>query len=673
MSDTMTRIFDILAVFATFGAWAALRGLVRFVRATRAEAKAHGWSKTLQRLCAKYMYDEEDKAQKHKSGSRAPEAAYTLIDKEEALRCLETALERMQIHFQRIDKGEDGEPPSYCFEYQNGSFVLNAAPLTQSIIMPYVYSAELAEADCVRIACNELNAVSHLVTAYYNIDEDEENGKTEIRCHLSASVAYTTDVAQITRDLHTAFRSLFAAREKLGQDAAYIVERSAEHHVSDIELDHYSEKFLSSVLDSEEAMHSLPKDGFLSFGEAPREEKHGDTLFCERLSVPTIGDWLREMGLLTGAQLLRLRIVTGESVQVIEDEKEIEGYDLTCALTSQDIPYEEDNEDYDKEKAGGAGTRTATLLLSYHLPGDAPEEVRYARQLTLLIEEDGSNTGPGEYIRYRLTYTLPRKEVRAPYTGAAVKESARPLCGTMTLSGDMHLTTRLAAEFRYKLAEAMEASRKGEPLTDEQREMVATDNPNDSYDIFWGNRLLQRGDYFNAALHFQRCWHRVNRRPPEKRDRRTRRFFCDLSYRTGLCLNRLGLHRSAYFYLKACEGTEDPDHLMELINCLTDAKDYRAVETVEEVIAPLEKRIRQCEDDGDDIPPSFTRLHNFLRRRRVYLRIEYGQTEQAERDCHAMLDEPENADFALGELARIQKLREESEEKGGEDGKGKEA
>ena len=669
MSDTTTRIFDILAVFATIGAWAALRGLARFVRATRAAVKTYGWRKTLLRLCERYMYPEEDKPQEHKSESQASGGAYTLVDKDEAQCSLEAALERMQIHFQRRDGGEDGEPASYRFEYQNGMFVLNAAPITQSIIMPYVYSAELVDTVCVRIACNELNATSQLVTAYYDIDKNEEEGKAEVSCHLSAAVPYTTDAAQITRDLHIALRSLFAAREKLGQDIAPLLEKSAEMHVSDIEFDHYSEDFIYSLLDREEAMHSQPKDGFLSFGEAPREEEDGDTPAYNCPAGSTIGDWLREMGFLTGAQLLRLRIVTGDSVQVIEGEEKIAGYVIDYALASQDVPYKEDSEEYGLAEDKTAEGCTATLLLSYRLPGDATGTLAHARQLTLVLEEDGADTDTDGIMRYRLTYSMPRKEVRVPYTGAAVKENARPLCGTMTMSTDMRLTTQATAELRYKLAEAKEAARKGEPLTDEQREMVATESPNDSYDLFWGNRFLQRGDYFDAALHFQRCWHRANRRLAKKRDRRTRRFFCDLSYRTGLCLNRLGLHRSAYFYLKACDMTEDPSHVMELINCLTDAKDYRAVETVEEVIAPLEKRIRQCEDDGDDVPPAFTRLHNFLRRRRVYLRVEYGQTEQAERDCHAMLDEPENADFALGELARIQKLREESEGKGEEDGK----
>ena len=49
---------------------------------------------------------------------------------------------------------------------------------------------------------------------------------------------------------------------------------------------------------------------------------------------------------------------------------------------------------------------------------------------------------------------------------------------------------------------------------------------------------------------------------------------------------------------------------------------------------------------------------NFLRRRWAYVHVELGDLASAESVYKKMLDEPLNADFALNELAYIQKLRE---------------
>ena len=52
------------------------------------------------------------------------------------------------------------------------------------------------------------------------------------------------------------------------------------------------------------------------------------------------------------------------------------------------------------------------------------------------------------------------------------------------------------------------------------------------------------------------------------------------------------------------------------------------------------------------------RFMNFLRRRWAYVHVELGDLTSAENVYKKMLNEPLNADFALNELAYIQKLRE---------------
>ena len=58
---------------------------------------------------------------------------------------------------------------------------------------------------------------------------------------------------------------------------------------------------------------------------------------------------------------------------------------------------------------------------------------------------------------------------------------------------------------------------------------------------------------------------------------------------------------------------------------------------------------------------------NFMRRRRAYALIDHHQLDEAEKAFTAMLDDPENSDYALSELAYIKRLRHsENQESGSE-------
>jgi len=71
----------------------------------------------------------------------------------------------------------------------------------------------------------------------------------------------------------------------------------------------------------------------------------------------------------------------------------------------------------------------------------------------------------------------------------------------------------------------------------------------------------------------------------------------------------------------------------------------------------LRSHIHEMEAEGGDVPEHLTELLNFLRRREVYIEIDRGYLDEAETICKEMLNEPENSDYALSELAYLQKLR----------------
>ena len=68
--------------------------------------------------------------------------------------------------------------------------------------------------------------------------------------------------------------------------------------------------------------------------------------------------------------------------------------------------------------------------------------------------------------------------------------------------------------------------------------------------------------------------------------------------------------------------------------------------------------VNEDADDEEDYPDeqqSEKSFINFLKRRKAYLLVEMKEYDDAEKLLKKMLDEPDSSDFALQELAFIQK------------------
>ena len=85
---------------------------------------------------------------------------------------------------------------------------------------------------------------------------------------------------------------------------------------------------------------------------------------------------------------------------------------------------------------------------------------------------------------------------------------------------------------------------------------------------------------------------------------------------------------------------------------MVNSKDFRAIYTIHDEL------VRISELNKEDITEHVIFYHNFLRRRRAYTFIDMGKFDKAEEAFKEMLDEDANKDYALDELAYIQKLRE---------------
>jgi Holliday junction resolvase len=100
-------------------------------------------------------------------------------------------------------------------------------------------------------------------------------------------------------------------------------------------------------------------------------------------------------------------------------------------------------------------------------------------------------------------------------------------------------------------------------------------------------------------------------------------------------------------------------HTMELVNSMANSKDLRLFSYTEDVMDEVKRNF----SEDEELPDNIRQFINFMRRRRGYAYIDFNQLDQAEKIFTKMLDEEENADYAINELAYIKRLRQQRGEK----------
>jgi Holliday junction resolvase len=93
---------------------------------------------------------------------------------------------------------------------------------------------------------------------------------------------------------------------------------------------------------------------------------------------------------------------------------------------------------------------------------------------------------------------------------------------------------------------------------------------------------------------------------------------------------------------------------MELVNSMANSKDLRLFNYTEGVMEEVKRNF----SEDDELPDNIKDFINFLRRRRGYAYIDFNQLDKAEKIFTQMLDEEDNADYAINELAYIKRLRQ---------------
>ena len=334
-----------------------------------------------------------------------------------------------------------------------------------------------------------------------------------------------------------------------------------------------------------------------------------------------------------------------KQLEIIHDSEEIWNYDLCKSILNID---EQGEISY---KFG----ENVILAISYRKGGSIETDIDRSlsrNDESIIVHLRGTGAGHGSwFICATILIPSPAYEKEKTYA----RDQNKPKALSVLFAYDETDPKDRIAQYNYLKEDAFEKIRqeKYNEITEEQTWLLDQLHVNISKDYWWGNKVQKENRFWDAIIYFENVYNALQDQwregtiTDEGKD-----CFFKTCFRLGYCYNELQLYEKALFYLAIIYPVDNLDYKIEYINCLVNSKDFRAIYTIHDEL------VRISELNKEDITEHVIFYHNFLRRRRAYTFIDMGKFDKAEEAFKEMLDEDANKDYALDELAYIQKLRE---------------
>lgn len=539
--------------------------------------------------------------------------------REERETCLETVLSALNCNYTAQRKEE---ATRYTFSYQQGNFYLHAdasSPIA-TLWFSIFFVAEPQDLDLVRTVCNAVNASRIIHKVFYQLDEKMDR----VLVHGIASLNVVNNVPLMQQCIASLLDGFFAIRRDFYDDFRKLKESADDKR--DPEGQELTSRHEIFLLREHELRHQKTSLGF-----RPNETQRA-----------TLGQLLETVYGWKDMHAKRLRIIT-QGVNELTEEIDIKNFEPLQPLIIS-------------ENSGSpqfTGNELTLILYCSHASGPQTQEKR----TIIIIVRPYGEAGSTLYVQATLILLPTAAATSTPRVG----EASRTRVNSLVIPYDAKPVDKQLAEVDYMWKEAQDKIKEGKrhELTPEQAAICRCNSTSLSFDLYWGNHYFRLKSYYQALLHLENAWRRINEEyatlQPEGRQS-----FYDLCYQIGYCYDELGIPAKAYYYLDATLPLQRIKYTMEYINCLTQAKDFRAYPFV---IHMLDSLHSGSPGEQKQMPRTMQSFVNFLRRRKAYLELDRGDIDTAEGTLRKMLNEPENADFALTELADIQQLRHQQKAK----------
>ena len=504
----------------------------------------------------------------------------------------------------------------FSFEFQAANFI--AAIRQQDdcveVTYPRIAKAPMSQLDLVRSKCNDRNNSNILFKYTYSIDHEAN----EVNVHMSFfNNQVDTDI--IAHELKAAFH--FQREWQRDFDEAVSICKDSD--TADLESElykHQRELFMLRRLELSHQMGTSVANIAAGTGSLP------------------LWQLIETVNPLPMSQLLFMTVNSVQGQQRIVEEQAIKGYDLRRALVEGEGKQARLTRDY------------AVLDLHYKQGLDDKP-----RMTTIAITAEGEDDH-SIYSRVTVTH-VPRNASRI---NSLSNEDRQPHSVSLLIALDRNDDKQRQQEFDYMWSDARLKAQNDEieSMSEDQRMLSQVRQSDVAYNLYWGQQLFNAERYYEAILHLENAYNSF-RADFFEMSADQRRVFMEIAFKLGFCYNELGMPKQAFYYLDLMASDGNIRHTMELVNSMANSKDMRLFSYTEGVMDEVKRNF-----DQEELPDNIRDFINFLRRRRGYAYIDFNQLDKAEKIFTQMLDEEENADYAINELAYIKKLRQQR----GEDG-----
>ena len=506
---------------------------------------------------------------------------------------------------------EDNDTTFFNFEFQAGHFVAAIRKQDDCIEVTYpcIATASMLHLPLVRSKCNDRNNSNILFKYTYSIDNEEG----EINVHMS----FFNNQVNNENMVHQ-LKAAFHFQHEWQRDFDEAVSISKDYESADLESEIYKHQREMFMLRRLELRHQL--------------DSNAAAIATGTGTLP-LWQMLDTVAPLPAARLLFMTVNTVNGQQRIEDEQEIRNFNLRNVLV-------------DGEGKQARLTRDYAVLDLHYKQGLDEKPMMTTIAITAEGEDDHSI-----YSRVTVTH-VPRNASRL---NSLSNEGRQPHSISMLIALDRSDDKQRQQEFDYMWTDAQLKARNGEKdsLTDDQLLLGQVRVADTAYNMYWGVQMFNSGRYYEAALYLENVFNSY-RSDFFEMGSEGKRLFMEVAYKLGFCYNELGLPKQAFYYLDLMASDGNIRHTMELVNSMANSKDLRLFSYTEGIMDEVKRNFT----DNEELPDNIRDFMNFIRRRRGYALIDFNQLDKAEKIFTQMLDEEENADYAINELAYIKRLRQ---------------
>lgn len=303
--------------------------------------------------------------------------------------------------------------------------------------------------------------------------------------------------------------------------------------------------------------------------------------------------------------------------------------------------------------------KSAFAKLDFYDPRDILKE----RHLTIDVESEDQTK---DTLYYRATLSLAPVSLTLNMDESSEQREKRMT--SVLLGYDLTPSKERLAHFRYVWKEAMDKTKNGQTdnMSEEEKLIAGMQDSHMAENLFTGRQLYLHKRYYEAIGYLTDTYRELTEKV-ETHEKLFRETIDGIAYLIGCCYMCLHQYEKACFYLQVTLPASSISYSEAYLNCLVNNHDFRAMDSINVLLENLNMIIHSLEigneneDEEEEMDPKVARekerlehFNAFIKRRKAYLLVSLGKYDEAETLLKKLLDDPENSDFALTELAYIQ-------------------